>query len=214
MLKGVLFDMDGVLADSEEFICRAAIKMFSEYGVTVHPDDFKPFVGTGENSYLGGVALKNNIEPDIEKIKARTYEIYSELATGSLKPLPGGSDFLMWCIGNGLKSALVTSADAVKVEVTLREIGIDKNCFDAIITGSDVERKKPFPDIYIKATYSLGLKPEECLVVEDAISGIRAGKSAGCKCLAVATSFPPEMLAEAHWVCNTLNEVPVGALNW
>lgn len=79
MIRGVLFDMDGVLADSEEYICRAAIMMFAELGYTVEPDDFKPFVGTGENRYVGGVAEKYGIDVDIEKVKARTYEIYGDI---------------------------------------------------------------------------------------------------------------------------------------
>ncbi len=58
MIRAVLFDMDGVLADSEKYICRAAIMMFAELGVKVEPEDFEPFIGTGENRYIGGVAEK------------------------------------------------------------------------------------------------------------------------------------------------------------
>ena len=72
MIRGVLFDMDGVLADSEPFICQAAIMMFAETGLTVIPGDFKPFMGTGENRYIGGVAEKYGLKIDIEKAKART----------------------------------------------------------------------------------------------------------------------------------------------
>ncbi|MBK9390055.1 MAG: HAD hydrolase-like protein [Bacteroidetes bacterium] len=67
MIKGVLFDMDGVLVDSERFIARAAIMMFEELGVQVKPEDFHPFVGTGENRYLGGVAEKYGITVDLPK---------------------------------------------------------------------------------------------------------------------------------------------------
>ena len=67
--------------------------------------------------------------------------------------------------------------------------------FDSIVTGMDVKNKKPFPDIYLKAADNIGLSPAECLVVEDAVSGIRAGKSAGCRCLAVTTSFRQEFFA-------------------
>jgi beta-phosphoglucomutase len=76
MIKGVLFDMDGVLADSEQFISDAAIMMFRELGVSVSPEDFIPFVGTGENSYIGGVAELYGIKIDIEQAKKRTYQIY------------------------------------------------------------------------------------------------------------------------------------------
>lgn len=214
MIRGVLFDMDGVLADSEDYICNAAIMMFGELGSKVVPDDFKPFVGTGENRYLGGVAEKYGLKVDIEKVKARTYEIYTQIIRGNLKPLPGAREFVSECRNRGLKLALATSADRIKMEANLREICIPEDSFDALVTGLDVVNKKPHPDIYIKAAELIGLKPSECLVVEDAVSGIRAGKSAGCRCLAVSGSFERAQLLEADWICDSLDKVPEAALNW
>jgi cytidine deaminase len=214
MIKGVLFDMDGVLVDSEPFICQAATMMFSELGVTALPEDFLPFVGMGENKYIGGVAEKYKLHVDIEQVKARTYEIFGNIVKNKLSPLPGANEFIAQCRKKGFKLALATSADRVKMEVNLKEIGLSPETFDSIITGLEVENKKPFPDIYVKAAESIGLKPQECLVVEDAVSGIKAGKSAGCKCLAVTTSFDSAALHEADWICNSLLEVPFEVLNW
>lgn len=214
MIKGVLFDMDGVLVDSESYISLAAILMFKEMGVIVSPEDFKPFTGMGENRYIGGVAEKHGIVVNIEKVKARTYQIYEELVKGKLYPLPGSHEFVAKCRSKGFKLALATSADRIKMEVNLREIGLSSGTFNSIITGLDVEKKKPAPDIYIKAAKSIGLEPNECLVVEDAVSGVKAGKAAGCKCLAVTTSFDAAALSEADWICESLLEVPDKVLNW
>ena len=214
MIRGVLFDMDGVLADSEEYICRAAMMMFAELGYAVEPDYFKPFIGTGENRYIGGVAEKYGIRADIEKVMGRTYEIYGEIIRNNLKPLPGAVETVSRCIEQGLRLAIATSADRVKLEANLVELGIPASSFDAIITGLDVEKKKPFPDIYLMATEKIGLQPEECLVVEDAATGITAGKRAGCRCLAVSSSFDPELLSEADWICDSLEHIPEEALNW
>lgn len=214
MIKGVLFDMDGVLADSEQFICKAAIIMFSEIGLKVQPEDFKPFVGTGENRYIGGVAEKYNLKVDIEKVKARTYEIYQKIIKGKLKPLPGASDFVDYCREKGFKIAVATSADTIKMEANLREIGMPASTFNATVNGIDVENRKPFPDIYLKSAERIGLKPEECLVIEDAVSGIKAAKAAGCKCLALTTSFDRSLLNEADWICESLEKVPKEAINW
>jgi len=214
MIRGVLFDMDGVLADSEKFICKAAIMMFSEIGLKVNPDDFKPFVGTGENSYLGGVAEKYDLKVDIEEVKARTYEIYQKIIRGQLKPLPGAVSFVYNCRERGFKLAIATSADYIKMEATLPEIGIPLSTFNAAVTGSDVINKKPAPDIYLKAATMLNLKPGECLVVEDAVSGIKAAHAAGCRCLAVTTSFDTTALLEADWICRSLNDVPEAAIAW
>ncbi len=214
MIKGVLFDMDGVLVDSEPFICKAAIMMFEELGYKVAAEDFHPFLGMGENRYIGGVAESHGIQVDIDKVKKRTYEIYKEIVRGKLSPLPGSHEFIGKCRKKGFKLALATSADKVKMEINLMEIGLSADIFGSIITGLDVEKKKPSPDIYIKAAEKLMLKPSECLVVEDAVSGIKAGKSAGCRCLAVTNSFNASVLNEADWICRALTEVPDEALNW
>ncbi len=214
MIRGVLFDMDGVLVDSEPFICKAAILMFKELGHNVSPDDFVPFIGMGENRYIGGVAEKYEIKIDIIKAKSRTYEIFGNIVKGQLYPLPGAREFIGKCLDRNLRIALATSADKVKMEVNLKEIGLPPETFNSIITGLDVENKKPFPDIYIKAAERLGLKSHECLVVEDAVSGIKAGKAAGCKCLAVASTFEASALSEADWICNSLQEAPDESLDW
>ena len=214
MIKGVLFDMDGVLVDSESFICKAAIMMFDELGVKVIPEDFLPFVGMGENRYIGGVAENHGVKVDIEKVKTRTYEIYEIIVRGKLSPLPGVHEFISECLAKDFKLALATSADRFKMDVNLREIGLQRDLFHAIITGLDVDNKKPFPDIYLKAAGKIGLEPQECLVVEDAVSGIKAGKSAGCRCLAITSTFDFSALHEADWICETLLKVPDEALNW
>lgn len=214
MIKGVLFDMDGVLIDSESFICKAAILMFDELGLKVTPEDFKPFVGMGENSYLGGVADKYGLKISIADVKARTYQIYRTIIKGRLSPLPGVKEFVEKCRKNGLKLAVATSADFVKMEASLSETGLNSDLFDATVNGLEVENKKPHPDIYNKAAEKLGLKPFECLVVEDAVSGVKAAIAAGCRCLAVTTSFGKNELGKADWICDTLLNVPEEAVNW
>jgi beta-phosphoglucomutase len=214
MIKGILFDMDGVLVDSEPFICKAAMMMFEELGVKVSPADFQPFVGMGENRYIGGVAQKYGISVNAEQVKARTYEIYGNIVKGKLGPLPGTHEFIARCREKGLRLALATSADLVKMKVNLAEIGLKEDTFNAIVTGLDVVNKKPFPDIYIKAAGLIGLSPAECLVVEDAVSGIKAGRSAGAKCLGITSSFDSNALAEADWTCGSLLQAPEEAINW
>jgi len=210
-LQGVIFDMDGVLCDSEQFICEAACRMFAErHGRKVEPDDFIPFVGAGENRYLGGVAQKYGIELDIERDKARTYEIYLEIILGRLDPLPGAVEFIADCRRRGLRLAVATSADRVKLEGNLREIGLPAERFDLCITGSEVVQKKPHPEIFQRAAEGMGLAPAECLVVEDAPNGVRAAKAAGSRCLALTTSFSEADLraAGADRVAPDLAHVP------
>ena len=214
MIKAVLFDMDGVLVDSEEFICQAGIIMFREKGLIVKKEDFTPFIGMGENRYLGGVAEKYGIPFNIEEDKARAYQIYDEITRGRLSPLAGVHTFIGKCKEKGLKIAVVTSADAVKMHINLREIGLSISIFDGTVNGLEVERKKPFPDIYLKGAWILKVSPESCLVVEDAISGEKSGKAAGCKVLALTTSFKEEDFKLADWKAPDLSKAPEECLNW
>jgi beta-phosphoglucomutase len=208
--QGVIFDMDGVLCDSEPFIAQAACRMFAEaHKVTVQPGDFRPFVGTGEDRFLGGVAEKYGVTLTLPRDKERTYEIYLQIIRGRLKPLPGVSTFIEACWQRALKLAVATSADRVKLEGNLREIGLPVETFTACVTGTEIVRKKPDPEIFLVAARRLGLSPADCLVVEDAPSGVRAAKAAGCRCLGLTTSFDAATLraAGADWIAGTLADV-------
>ncbi len=214
MLKGVIFDMDGVLVDSEPFICDAAIKMFAEHGLTVQPEDFLTFVGAGEDRYIGGVAEKYGYPLVLSRDKARTYEIYGEIVQGKLEPLREVGEFITKCREKGLKLAVASSADMVKIRINLREIGVPFETFDAVLSGDDVTHKKPDPEIFLKAAQELGIAPEESLVVEDAINGVAAAKSAGAKCLGITSSFTVDDLRAADWHAPDLADVPEAAINW
>ena len=213
-IEAVLFDMDGVLVDSEAFICQAGRTMFAEKGYPVLAEDFLPFTGMGENRYLGGVAEKHQIPFELEKDKARTYEIYADLVRGKLSPLDGVHDFIGKCRKRGLKIAVASSADPVKVNINLEEIGLELDLFQAMVTGLDIEHKKPAPDIFLKAAQLVNADPGHCLVVEDAISGVAAGKAAGARVLALTTSFSPDDLSGADWISETLATAGDEVLEW
>ena len=212
-LRGVILDMDGVLVDSEPFIREAAMRLFAEKGFHVRPEDFAPFVGTGEDRFLGGVAEKYGIPFDVERDKARTYAIYLHLIRDRLRPLPGVFTFVDECRGRGLKLAVASSADAVKVAGNLHELGLPPDTFDALVNGSEVQQKKPHPDLFLTAAARLGLPAADCLVVEDAVAGVAAAKAAGARCLALTTSFPAERLTAADWIAPDLAHVPAGVLD-
>lgn len=211
---GVIFDMDGVLVDSEEFIASAACRMFAEKGLEVRPEDFVPFIGTGENRYLGGVAEKYDFPIEIEQAKKRTYDIYLEIIKGSLQPLPGVHEYIDKCRRMGKKMAVASSADRRKVMGNLKEIGLAEDVFDAVIVGEDVEHKKPAPDIFLKAAAGLKLAAKDCLVVEDAVSGVKAAKASGARCLALTSSFTREDLQGSDYFASNLADAPEEVLNW
>lgn len=213
-IKAVLFDMDGVLLDSEKYICQAGIEMFKEKGYLVAAEDFLPFTGMGENRYLGGVAEIHGIPFQLEKDKARTYEIYASIVKSKLKPLEGVEEFIAKCLKKDLKIAVASSADRIKIMINLKEIGLQEEIFHAIVSGLDVINKKPAPDVFLKAAQMVNVSASNCLVVEDAISGVSAAKSAGARVLALTTSFSAEELSEADWISANLSTAPDVVLDW
>lgn len=215
-LKAVIFDMDGVLVFSEPLLAEASMKIFADRGYTVDREDFKPFTGMGEARFMGGVAERHGIPFDPEADKELLYKVFLEMMQGRLEPLPGVPDFIRSCKQNGLKVALASSADDVKVFPILKHIGIDPSEFDAIVTGSMVIRKKPAPDVFLEAVRQLQLPAASCLVVEDAVAGIEAALATGCRAMGITTAFQSETLlaAGADWTAADLSCVPPAALSW
>lgn len=206
-IRAVIFDMDGVLTDSEPLINAAAVAMFQEKGLRVQPEDFLPFVGTGEDRYLGGVAEKYEFPIHLPAAKKRTYEIYLDLVPDQLRAFPGACELVLSCQEAGLLVALASSADEIKITANLRKIGLPPEGWDAIVHGEDVERKKPAPDIFLAAARKLGLRPEVCVVIEDAVNGVQAARAAGMRCVAVAQSFSADQLRLADLVRPAMADV-------
>ncbi len=205
--KGVIFDMDGTLIDSESHNLQAAIELFRRKGVQVAPKDFGPFIGGGADKYISGVAEKFNVDiEDRAAAKAELYAIYDELIKGAIQPVKGAIQLVEDCKKAGMKVAVGTSADWTKLNSNLRELGLEADDFDAIVQGLEVTHKKPAPDTFLKAAEKLGLQPEECLVFEDAPNGVKAAKAGGFDCIAVMTTFGMRELLEADFCINDLSE--------
>ena len=211
---GIIFDMDGVLVDSEPYIIRAITLALAGFGLKITAEDFHPFTGTGEKNCIRGMAENHNFSIDLEKAAKRTYDIYLELISGNLNPLPGAREFIAQCKKMNKKIAVATSADMRKAAGNFAEIKIPPETFDAIIAGNNVKHTKPAPDIFLLAAERIGIDPKDCLVIEDALSGIQAAKTAGAKCLAITSSFTPEKLPGADFYAPDLAHVPDEAIEW
>jgi HAD superfamily hydrolase (TIGR01509 family) len=197
MTEAVLFDMDGVLVDSEPIIRAAAIHALAEFGVTARDEDFEPFVGAGENRFVGGVAELHGAK-FVPEMKRRTYDWYLKLLPTMGKAFPGSKELIELLNSRGIRCAVASAADKIKVEANLTQVlHIPLDCFATIVMGEDVKRLKPHPDIYLEAARRLAIAPTACCVIEDAINGVQAAKAAGMRCVAVTTSFPAEELKAA-----------------
>lgn len=206
-IRAVIFDLDGVLADSEPLLTTAAIAMFKEKGLVVQPEDFLPFVGAGEDRYIGGVAEKYNFPLDLPLAKQKTYEIYLGLVPSQLEAFPGARALVSACRQAGMLVAVASGTDKVKAMANLQKIGLPEEAWDTVVTGEQVEHNKPAPDIFLSAARKLGMAPAACAVLEDSFNGIRAAKAAGMRCVAVAQTFPASRLQEADVVRNSVADV-------
>lgn len=194
MIKGLLFDVDGVIFNSEPFIRQAYTKAFADLGAEIKDKDFAPIVGTGEITSINYLADISNLKVDPLQVKQSIYDYYGQIIKGKLKPFPGVVDFIRSCSSAGIKLAVATSSDRVKFLKSMNETGLDINIFDAVICGDEVSRTKPYGDIYAYAAAKLVLPTDETLVVEDALNGLSAARHAGCHAMGVATSFDSHSL--------------------
>ncbi|XP_070024129.1 protein SUPPRESSOR OF QUENCHING 1, chloroplastic-like isoform X2 [Nicotiana tabacum] len=200
-VSAVLFDMDGVLCNSEEPSRRAAVDVFAEMGVQVTVDDFVPFMGMGEAYFLGGVASAKSVEGfDPNAAKKRFFEIYlSKYAKpNSGIGFPGAYELVSQCKSSGLKVAVASSADRIKVDANLAAAGLPITMFDAIVSADAFENLKPAPDIFLAASRILDVPTSECIVIEDALAGVQAAKAAKMRCIAVTTTLSEDTLKAAE----------------
>jgi HAD superfamily hydrolase (TIGR01509 family) len=212
---GLLFDMDGVIVDTEALIARASIDMFRDlYGAELTPEDFRPFIGTGAVRYVEGPAEALGLAIDIDRaVQVRHENFVKLLDAGMCKPCTGVLDLIHTAADNpDWKVAIATSSPSDKAAATLKAAKIPTDRFDIIINGTMVTHKKPHPEIYELTASRLALEPRLCVVIEDAITGTEAAKRAGMKCVCVTSSFSAEELAQADLVVASLDEIDLDAL--
>ena len=208
--EAVLFDMDGVLIDSEELMAKAGIMALRDFGIEAKPEDFIPFVGRGEDLYIGGVAEKYG-HKYVTAMKDSAYAHFGEyVETEAFVPetIP---DILFKLRDLGYKIAVCTSADKAKVVHNLRAMRVTEDVFTAIVTGDRIKNKKPDPEIYLTGAELVGVAPEKCAVVEDAPSGIKAAHAAGMLAIGIDTSFTAEQLiaqSQPDRMIHSLDELP------
>lgn len=208
-MNTVLFDMDGVLVNSEPVIIKAATRALAEVGITANRDFFEPFLGAGEEFFILGPCKDAGIPEKTESTMNAMYQYYNETVYQELMVYPGAADTIRALHQSGITTALVSSSERKKLLISLDAANIPSECFSLILSGTDVTRKKPDPEAYLKAAEKLGKNPKDCLVIEDALNGVKAAKAAGMPCAAVTTSFPEEELRKvgADMILSQLTDI-------
>lgn len=185
---GVLFDLDGVLVDSEREYTRIWNKINSEFPTNI--DNFAEKIkGTTLNNIL------STYYPDPEVRKRVEKRLYEEEALMVYEYCQGAEELLKDLKKNNIPVALFTSSNKIKMAHLYKNLPEIRNYFDFIVTGEMVEHSKPDPEGYVLAAEKLGLDSKNCLVVEDSLQGVKAGKATGGKVLGVAGTLPAEVIS-------------------
>ena len=196
MLKGLIFDMDGTLVDNLAYHFKAFDAYAKREGFTLLEPVTLKINGMHSNDIFP-MLLGDDVvaEYGLDRLNREKEEVYREMYLPHIKPIAGVVELMKAAKAAGVKCAIGSSGCRENVEMIIEGLGI-ADLIDASISGSDVTHGKPHPEIFIKAYEALGLKAEECVVVEDAVNGIVAGVAAGCKCIAVTTTASAEVLLE------------------
>jgi len=198
-VRAILFDLDGVLVDSEAVVRRTWQRWAERHGVHI-PDLVRRAHGRRSIETIRDVARTLDAEAE-----ARWLESVERSDPKDLRLLPGAAS-LFRAVPEKCR-AVVTSGGRGLAQFRLGSVGLEVP--DVLVGAEDVERGKPAPDGYLLAARRLDVPPEECLVIEDAPPGVAAGRAAGCTVLAVATTFPATELREAHDLVASLERVSV-----
>ena len=189
--------MDGTLVDNLAYHFKAFDAYIEQKGFTLLEPVTMKINGMHSNDIFP-VLLGDEVvaEYGLDRLNHEKEAVYRELYRPHIKPVAGVIELMKMAKAAGVKCAIGSSGCRENVQMIVDGLGIAA-LLDASISGSDVTHGKPHPEIFLKASEALGLKPEECIVVEDAINGIKAGVAAGCKCVAVTTTTSAEELTEA-----------------
>ena len=202
----LIFDMDGVLVDSEPLHKRAKELAFQEIGIVLPESVYDSYKGRPDRTMMPEVLAARGRSADAERVMQRKKEVYEQIEH-ELHPVAGAADFVRWASGN-YRLALATSATPRNRGKALAMLGIE-DCFQSIVDTDRFHRAKPDPEVFQVAMQDLGLRPTNCWIVEDSIAGVGAGKAAGSFTVGFTTTFSCEALvvAGADLVVNSFNEL-------
>lgn len=194
-IKAVLFDLDGSLVDSMWIWKDIDIEYLGKFGIPL-PDDLQSRI-EGMSFTETAVYFKEHfpIPDSLEEMKEEWIKMAWDRYTHEVPLKKDADKFLSYCVGNGIKLGIASSNSRELVENVLQSLGV-LEYFTCIVTGCDVKKGKPSPDVYLEAARQCQVAPENCLVFEDIVPGIRAGKAANMRVCAVEDAYSVDQKAE------------------
>jgi HAD superfamily hydrolase (TIGR01509 family) len=203
---GVIWDLDGTLADTEQAHFRAWQLLCRRFGRELEWTEFKPTFGLGNPDILHMLISPTLAEPEIEALSEEKEAIFRAEAGNAIEPMPGAAKLARHLHHLGIPQAIGSSAPPANIPFVLEAIGLE-SLFEATVSRWEVPNGKPFPDIFLRAAEKLGIGSDAALVLEDAPAGIQAAHAAGMRCIALASTWPESALSGADLVVRDLATV-------
>ncbi len=201
-VEAVLWDMDGVLVDTAPFHYQAWRDLFAGEGKELSEEEFRATFGLRNDAILRA-NLGEMPEERLRELGQKKEELFRTAIHGRVEPLPGAVALVRKLREAGVKEAVVSSAPRQNVETLLQALGLS-DAFDALVAEEDAQRGKPDPQGYLIAANRLGRRPDNCVVIEDALGGVEAAKRAGMRCIGLAAQREPGTLEQADLVVTSL----------
>ena len=204
--RAVIWDMDGVMVDSATYHFKAWQTAFRKRGIDYTEEDFRHGFGQRNDTIISAVLGKQASAEAIKAIAGEKEAGFRRRIGRRVAPLPGVATLMHSLAEKGYKMAVASSAPLKNIELILKELSL-KSCCPVIVSERDVTRGKPDPQAFLMAAERLGVNPESCLVIEDAMAGVAAATRAGMAIIAVTNTHPAESLAQADLIVDSLDKV-------
>lgn len=205
MIEAVIFDMDGVVVDSEPLYQKAEEQFFATYGITIPPEDWKLFRGSTEGKFYELARNRYKIDESVDALQVKGRQYVFKVFANELV-LKSGFAELYDRIQGMYKIGLVTSTPRVIFHYMDEQINLSQY-FRDVIVGEDTELHKPHPQPYLTMMAQLNVRPDHCVIVEDSIPGLESAYASGAYTVAITGSVPPEHMPPAHAIIHSLDEI-------
>ena len=184
MIQTVIFDMDGVIIDSEPVYFKIDKEMFEELNIAVSFEEHCTYVGTSSQNMWDAIIKKHGIPGDPGKLMRKEYNLYMDylINANDLQPIDGVMELINGLHENNFKLILASSSRMEIIDIILKKFKLS-DLFIAKVSGSELAHSKPHPEIFLRSAQLAGSEPKECIVIEDSKNGVAAAKAAGMKCI-------------------------------
>jgi beta-phosphoglucomutase family hydrolase len=204
--RAVIWDMDGVIADTGIYHFRSWQYAFQKRGITFTEIDFQHIFGQRNDMIIRNTLGREMTQAEINSVAEDKETCFRSVVKSKVKPFPGVVPLLKTLRSNGISAAIASSAPLENITLILDEAGIAA-FFQAIVFGREVSEGKPSPQVFLKAAQKLGVQPAACIVIEDAVAGVAGAKRAGMRCIAVTNTHNAAGLSQADLVVDSLEKV-------